>query len=132
MAAAPQSRRILAADVVPVVAAVAEVERWRYNGRVDGGVTDVPALAAASVVARPSCNAPVAPADVGGKDEAGVEAAAVEDAAGDVAAEGGGGAADGEVYVVDGAAASQTSAVAETCPWRQTASGAADAVKARA
>ena len=117
----------MAADVVPVVAAVAEVKRRRCNGRVDGGAADVPALAAASVVARPSCNAPVAPADVGSKDEAGVEAAAVVGATGDVAAEGGGGAADGEIYVVVGAAASQTAAVAETCPRRQTATGVAAA-----
>eukprot|EP00904_Undaria_pinnatifida_P001050 jgi/Undpi1/10946/HiC_scaffold_30.g13247.m1 len=115
-AAAPQSRRSRADDVVPVVAAVAEVERRRCSGRVDGGVADVPAPAASSVVALPSCNAPVAPADVVGKDEAGVEAAAVEDAAGDVAAEGVGGAADGEIYVAEGAAASQTAAVAETVP----------------
>ena len=106
---------------------MAEVERRRCSGRVDGGVADVPAPAASSVVALPSCNAPVAPADVVGKDEAGVEAAAVEDAAGDVAAEGVGGAADGEIYVAEGAAASQTAAVAEMCPRRQTAAGVAAA-----
>ena len=125
-AAAPRSRRYPAADVVPVVAAVAaEVERRRRRGRVDGGADDVPALAAASVVARQSFNAPDGPVDVDSKDAVVVGAEAVVGAADDVVEEAGVRAADGESDAEAGAATPQTAAVAGTRPRRQTAAGGA-------
>ena len=110
-----------------MVAAVAAVKRRRRSGRVDGGADDAPALAAESVVARQSCNAPVGPVDVYSTDAAVVESAAEAGAANNVAEEDGVSAADGASDAEAGVATSQTAAVARTRPRSQTAAGVAAA-----